>query len=72
MLQMERALHVTACKCTCLQQSLEASLINNIPAAAAGVRTDVNDMIRQLDYIGIMLNDDHCITLVAQLLQQFI
>ncbi|MNF17637.1 hypothetical protein D3C80_2212540 [compost metagenome] len=69
---MERPFHITACKCTCLQQSLEASLIYDIPAAAAGVRTDVDDMIRQLDYIGIMLNDDHCIALVAQLLQQFI
>ncbi|MNI07239.1 hypothetical protein D3C73_602460 [compost metagenome] len=71
-LQLKRPLHMGACQCTCLQQALEASFIHDGAAAAAGVRPDVDDMIRQLNHIGIMLDDNHSIALVAQLLKQFI
>lgn len=55
-----------------LQQALVASFIYDGTAAAAGVRTDVDNMIRHLDHVGIMLDDDYRIALVAQLLKQFI
>ncbi|MNJ00532.1 hypothetical protein D3C73_1598870 [compost metagenome] len=63
---------MSTCQCTCLQQTLVASFIHDSTSAATGVRPDVDNMIRQLDYIGIMLDDNHGIPLVSQLLEQFI
>ncbi|MNW59383.1 hypothetical protein D3C74_372960 [compost metagenome] len=72
MLELERPLHMGTCQGIRLQQPLVATFIYDGTATAAGVWPDIDDMICQLDYIGIMLDDNYGIAFISQLLQQFI
>ncbi|MNR08881.1 hypothetical protein D3C85_1250580 [compost metagenome] len=59
-----------ACQRIGFQQALEAAFIHDGAATFARMRPNVDDMIRHLDHIGIMLDDNDSVALVAQLLQQ--
>ncbi|MNJ03021.1 hypothetical protein D3C73_1631900 [compost metagenome] len=63
---------MSARQSTSLQQALKASFIGDGSTAAAGMRPHIDNMIRHLYHVGIMLDDNHGIALVTQLLQQLI
>ena len=55
-----------------LEQAGIAAFIDNLAAAAPGMRAHIDDMIGHFDHIRVMLDHDDGVALVAQFLQQFI
>ncbi|MNW17966.1 hypothetical protein D3C71_2173430 [compost metagenome] len=54
-----------ACQRIGFQQALEAAFIHDGAATFARMRPNVDDMIRHLDHIGIMFDDNDSVALVA-------
>ena len=71
-LDRQRLLEVRGRQRVGTQQVAIAALEHDSAAGRARVRADVDDVIGDLDHVGIVLDDEHGVALVAQLLQQLV
>ncbi len=50
-----------------VHEALEAAAVDHAPALLAGAQPEVDDMVGDADHVGVVLDDDHRVALIAQL-----
>ena len=53
-------------------QPVDGALEHDLAAAGAGAGAEVDDVVGDLDHLGLVLDDEHGVALVAQLQQQLV
>ena len=53
-------------------EPVESALEDHVSTAGAGARAEIDDVIGDLDHLGLVLHDEHGVALVTQLQQQVV
>ena len=71
-LQLRLVAEVLAGERLARAQARDVALVLDLAAVDAGARTEVDDVVGDRDGLGLVLDDEHGVALVAQLLQQLV